>query len=177
MAENINKECAREARLHVAWVWVGPNLRPEVADGAAAAARDCGRTGGHSFCQTHWDWWSRLERQPGVFAYSNGRGRDSWTLCSALWACTCAYSHSAAAACVLLQAAERPVDCVSGTFTGPQQPSSPVLSIRSKFHQVVVVQILVFDDINVVLECTRAGRFVPEQLPVVSGQHLWTWTI
>lgn len=74
--------------------------------------------------------------------------------------------------CVLLQAAERPVDCVSGTFTGPQQPSSPVLSIRSKFHQVVVVQILVFDDINVVLECTRAGRFVPEQLPVVSGQHL-----
>lgn len=96
MAENIIEECAH---LHVTCVSIGPNLKPEVAHWAAASACDCGRTGGHSFCQTHWDWWSGLERRPGVFSYSNGPGRDSWTLYIALWACTCAYLRSAV--CVL----------------------------------------------------------------------------
>ncbi len=62
-------------------VSIKPNLKPEVARWASECLRvDCGRTGGHSFCQTERDWWSGLERWPGVFSYSNGRDRDSWTL-------------------------------------------------------------------------------------------------
>lgn len=161
--------------LHVACVSVRPNLKPEVADGAAASACDCGRTGGHSFCQTHWDWWSRLERRPGVFSYSNGRGRDSWTLYSALWACTCAYLHSAA--CVEMHcAADRPVDCVSvGRFRAPNGPAAMFSSLILNYIRLWWLggfQILTFDDINVgdvVLDSTRAGCFIPEQLPFFSG--------
>lgn len=92
------KNALGDVRLRAACVSAGPNLKPEVAHWAAASACDCGRTGGHSFCQTHWDWWSGLERRPGVFSYSNGRGRDSWTLYIALRACTCAYLRGAACA-------------------------------------------------------------------------------
>lgn len=137
MAENIIEECAH---WRVTCVSIGPNLKPEVAHWAAASACDCGRTGGHSFCQTHWDWWSGLERRPGVFSYSNGPGRDSWTLYIALWACTCAYLR------ILAQRRVRVVDtethcaaaettggmkerrlCVSGTFLGPplKSPKQP----------------------------------------------------
>lgn len=52
---------------------------------------DCGRTGGHSSCQTERDWWSGLERWPGVFSYSNGRDGDSWTQYTGLCVCMCAY--------------------------------------------------------------------------------------
>lgn len=128
------RNALRDVHLHVTCVSVGPNLKPEVAHWAAASACDCGRTGGHSFCQTHWDWWSGLERRPGVFSYSNGRGRDSWTLYIALRACTCAYLRSAACAssirrCIVLrlkqQAGWSGGGCwpsrrlyVSGTFLG-----------------------------------------------------------
>lgn len=75
-------------------VSINPNLKPEVARWASASESlrvDCGRTGGHSFCQTERDWWSGLERWPGVFSYSNGRDRDSWTQYIGLCVCMCAY--------------------------------------------------------------------------------------
>lgn len=122
MAENIIEECAH---LHVTCVSIGPNLKPEVAHWAAASACDCGRTGGHSFCQTHWDWWSGLERRPGVFSYSNGPGRDSWTLYIALWACTCAYLRSAVCMlsirrCIVLRDEGATAVCQWDVFRPPQ---------------------------------------------------------
>lgn len=75
-------------------VSINPNLKLEVARWASASEClrvDCGRTGGHSFCHTERDWWSGLERWSGVFSYSNGRDRDSWTLYIGLCVCMCAY--------------------------------------------------------------------------------------
>lgn len=92
-------------------VSINPNLNPEVARRASASESlrvDCGRTGGHSFCQTERDWWSGLERWPGVFSYSNCRDRDSWTLWTLDFVCACVHicaalcTHSSISRCIVL---------------------------------------------------------------------------
>lgn len=47
---------------------IKPNLKPKVtrlSSVSECVCVDCGRTGGHSFCQMERDWWSGLEHWPG----------------------------------------------------------------------------------------------------------------
>lgn len=85
---------------------IKPNLKPKVTRLSSVSERvcvDCGRTGGHSFCQMERDWWSGLERWPGVFSYSNGKEGDSWPQYIGLCVCMCAYFCSTVYMTVFLE--------------------------------------------------------------------------